>query len=308
MFPFVLIFVIVAGAIILFFFFGFAKDILRQGESLNDLEIVNLLDRKLDSFTLAKNAINTFDVPGRPEIEITCFEDFGKKKTRIQIKDAKYGTYKMIATPSLLKEKKITAWTLAWEYPFKIDNLYYLANDKVKFYFQGISGDLANVFNNLPSQFKKFPSINFDLDKNEKNVIVYFNEADARNSRYRDFAKVIFLDVASNKIIFFDNRNEVPEQFWGFPMIYAAIFAENAQEYKCLKEIAHKRLKTISEIYKQKAHYLQGKNIECEPIYSQIYAHLSNNDFLNKPLELGYESKLMRLNRELNGKNCPVLF
>jgi len=307
MFPFVLIFVIIAGAVILFFFFGFSKDILRQGKTLNNLEIVNLLDRKLDSFTLAKNAINTFDMPAKPEIKINCTDEFGKKKTRIQFKEAKRDTYKLIVAPGLLKEKRLIGWTLAWEYPFKIDNFYYLANDNVIFYFQGTSGNLANMlFNNLPQRFKKFSTINVDLNRANENVFVYYNEVDARNSRFGGNAKVIFVD--NNKVVFFDRETEISEEYWGLPMLYSAIFAENGHEYKCIKNMAHKRLKAMSEIYKKKADYLGRNNQECRYVYSQIYAHLSDNNFLDRPLDSRYNAVLVQLNQQLNGNKCPALF
>src|SRR3989338_1145030 len=113
MFPFVIMFVMIAGAIILFFFFGFAKNIKKQGDTVNDLEIVNLIEKNLDSFTLAENSYKNIPhngLPPKAEISVSCLDN---KKTRIKLKDSYRDTVKLIVAPTVLKEKQISAWTLA---------------------------------------------------------------------------------------------------------------------------------------------------------------------------------------------------
>ena len=42
-------------------------------------------------------------------------------------------TEKIIFAPTILKDKQIQAWTLSWEFPFRIANLFYLSNENIKY-------------------------------------------------------------------------------------------------------------------------------------------------------------------------------
>ncbi|MFH1591818.1 MAG: hypothetical protein ABIB47_00420 [Candidatus Woesearchaeota archaeon] len=311
MFPFVIIFVLLAGAIILMFFFGFAKGVKEQGESVNNLQIVNLLDRELDSFTLAENARDTFEFPSEPEINITCI---GGEKSRIQYGDARRDTFKLIAAPGILKGKKLDAWTLAWEYPFKIDNFYYLGNKKIRFYSPySPPGTAAKIDDNIPAtHFSKrnVNQIDAEINQVDNAVNILYSDPVSFNPNLK--VKTVKIDTNTKTVTFYkpDGTAEGPEPYWGLPMAIAAIFAEDYNEYKCIKEIAKKRLGRMSEVYEKKARELESKETDpgCKGIYQQIITILDIPFDINGELDGNYESGLIKLNRQLIGKNCPPLF
>lgn len=314
MFPFVIMFVMIAGAIILFFFFGFAKNIKKQGDTVNDLEIVNLIEKNLDSFTLAENSYKNIPhngLPPKAEISVSCLDN---KKTRIKLKDSYRDTVKLIVAPTVLKEKQISAWTLAWNYPFKIDNFYYLANNKIVFYLDP-NLRYTEIYGMLPQKFIKkdiISATDADIGNYDSAIFIYMEGGGIPISHFSAFkdnprARGILIDTTDSSVTFFENA-EKTSPYWGLPLVFAAIFAENFQEYECIKDFAHKRLKVISEVYKNKLGPLkggvQGNNI-CIAIYdraSELIGVFEQNPSVDN------EAVLIKLNQELIGKQCPSLF
>lgn len=312
MFPFVMMFVLIAGAIIIVFFFGFAKSVKTQGDFVNDLQVANLLERKLDSFTLAKNARNIFELPRISEVDIECRNG----KTSIVVGESKRESFKLINAPRSFDNRRLIAWTLAWEYPFKIDNFYYLADNNVRFYFESVggAGDMRNIiYNNLPTppftKFDRLPRNSLELNQADKNIVVYYNNRPSDAVFLSSKAKVIQVDIANNKVAFYrnDGNKDGEAEFFGLPMLYAAIFSEDFQEYECIKDMAHERLKTMAAIYRLKAGNIRSSS-ECKIIFNLIGGKLANNDFTEDPIGSEFNSELSSLNQRLKGNGCPPLY
>ena len=123
MFPFLLIFVLITGAIILIFFFQFGTDIQSSSEKVNKLTILKNIDQQLAAFSFPNNALNpNIDLGIKSEIKIECSD----MQTNLIFGDKILKSNKLITSPITIKGRSIQAWTLSWDYPFKIDNFYYL--------------------------------------------------------------------------------------------------------------------------------------------------------------------------------------
>ena len=83
MFPFLMIFVLIAGAIFIFFFFNFGTDILNISGKLNKGQTLKNLDQQLAAFSLASNAFNELSLGLKANIKTECKSDGSTKKINL---------------------------------------------------------------------------------------------------------------------------------------------------------------------------------------------------------------------------------
>jgi len=326
-FPFLLIFVLIAGAVILMFFLGFGKDIFSFSKFKTQAEVSGILEKQLDAFMYGNDIKKQIILPKKPKPNIDIFCNNKKRELIINFNEAKNPTQKLIFAPKKLTNNIVSLWTLSWDFPFKIDNIYYLADKETFFYFDEPPQSPHDIFiksriikDEFPKQpyFNKLSSIP-TITNRGKYILIFFNKhkADnyARKYKKKNNVNVIYLDIKNNdkdtKIYLYEKGSQKPPiNFLGNPMIYAAIFARNYTEYKCIENIAIQRLKMISEIYKAKAKKLQSKvqdsNNKCNTDYSTFINQIE--DFKNNPTVQTKES-LDILNKNIERLHgCPKIF
>ena len=117
------IFIVFAGAIILFFFISFGVKYMNLKESQNNVEIAFGLDNMISGLrttTLYKNYSTSFPFI----LNHSCNAIRVNHDYKLDMRD------KIIFMPKEMEVDEIIVWTEAFEYPFLIDNLIY-------FVFQG---------------------------------------------------------------------------------------------------------------------------------------------------------------------------
>src|SRR3989344_6450312 len=131
-FPFLIIFVVIDGAIILIFFFGFGTDILNISDKYNDLSTLKNIDQQLAAFALPENGFNNNINLGR---KAPFFSSCKNGNSLLSLNNQFLTTYKLILAPISLEELSLKAWTLSWDFPFKVENLYFISNSNIEYFF-----------------------------------------------------------------------------------------------------------------------------------------------------------------------------
>ena len=166
MFPFLLIFVMIAGAIILFFFFQFGIDLSSTSGKINKLTVLKNIDQQLAAFSFQNNALSNIELGMKSEIKIDCSFVNGKPQTNLSFDEKSLKSQKIIVAPVVLEGKNIQAWTRSWNYPFKVENVYYILPGvgelkNVKLYIQQIPPEIRELNKELKEfiqSINKMPS------------------------------------------------------------------------------------------------------------------------------------------------------
>src|SRR3989344_1049358 len=197
-FVFTIMFTLIAGAILLVFFFNFGKDLIKFSGSETKVENLLILEKNLASFALSSNSEKSISFSDNSKIGITC--DNSNKKLLLGSHNGEYSKEikKLIFLPFNISSNEVEAWTLAWNYPFKIDNLYFVADDSVTFYFPGApyTNEKAKYFFNKFKQ-TKFKQSTTQPGPLDKGVIVYLNNPGTIPSSNK--LKAVYIDVNSNQ-------------------------------------------------------------------------------------------------------------
>ena len=272
------IFVLIAGAIILFFFFS----VVQKQRSISEERLSITLSTDIDAvFSSAVESRGTSQQLTVPEsgIAFSCSDVcdcnfwIGKKST--QFKD------KIIFAPGLLNGGKAVAWSLDWKIPFRAANFLFLMNPADRYFFvmdssNSRSRDLfARLNRSLPSDvplsvispddipniapseglryrfvFLDAPSSSpFGLQESFKNIdvsVVYVNSVD----------KAVTFYLKDKNHLSFSADSSL---FLGDPGIFAAVFADDKDMFECGMKKAFGRLSVVSSVLRSRASSLESE-------------------------------------------------
>lgn len=303
------IFVVIVGAIILIFFVRFAFQHKATSEQLTTRQIVTTIDDSLNAFSNSLKSNKDISFGLTTEIRFGCEDisslDYSKKSNKI------------IFSPKILKGKKIQAWTQLWEFPFAVDNFFYLANEKTRFYLIYDSTSFNFVKNlKIPERFSvlKTSSLNLNNVKRETSTLENVNFIFFTNPKNIDEifekipqANIIEINQDKNKITFYPNKEKL--FYLGEEMMYGAIFSPSHESYKCLLEKSLTKLSMMSDLYSEKAYllFLKNKNPSCQYMQlKNILKAFSNS--AEKETLYEYAEKINQQNKNLNENDCPTIF
>ena len=238
------VFIIVAGAIILAFFTGFAfkyKDL--QEEKLS-IELLNTLDNTLTSFKTSP--YKTFDIINLPTtVKITC--------NQIQINDKSYQTNNLLFSPVELRTKLLVYYR-PFKIPFKVADFYLITDANKKYHLitdSTTEAYIVDLINNLPDDLKnKFSSSN--LQKNEPNT---------KNIQIRNLNNN-FINVNNQQI------------YLNGDLVLAAIFSDN---FNCMYDKIKQEMNNVVKVYENKARLIHKEN--CN--YNSFLPYLNDLKQLN---------------------------
>lgn len=291
------IFIIIAGGIILTFFFM----VIGKQKEVSETKISQTISVDLSSiFTSAKVTTGSATLIKIPNVEInydcTGYRVGSGSKVRQQV----------AFSPSLIKGHTLMAWTLDWSMPFRVVNFQYITTPNMRYIFVDADGHPSNsdpadiIFDALPDEkitergeektlFNKWKLTYTELadveDLNNYKVrIVYF---EAHNSQKvpvnlqsmedKDLT-ALFVDGEVDGVgtIHFYKKNGnvwaedkgsesgTEKTFYiGTASLLGAIFSDNIDTYNCNMKNAYIALDKVSEIYSERAtklkeHYLSG--------------------------------------------------
>lgn len=325
-FPFLLIFVIIAGAIILTYFFTFGKDILSGSEKVNKLSVLKNIDQQLAAFSLSENALNEkMNLGIKSEIKIGC-----SQLTNLTFKEQTLKSQKLIVSPVILTGREIKAWTLSWNYPFKIENMYYLfpsegATRNVQFFYKDsltLPNEAKKFLNDFRLPINKISNlVSIPAATTDKKIVFILDSSTiptpSNNIRY---VKIDFNQgLSTRKVEVKDQEFFLETSYLSNPMALAAAFSFSDSEYRCIEKLAFSRLKTITSIYKEKINLIKSKlDHKCNIAdYNALYDGSTGllvdlekleTDLNANPSLLSSAQRINDKNKELSNQNCPSLY
>ncbi|MEW6063468.1 MAG: hypothetical protein AB1571_03830 [Nanoarchaeota archaeon] len=274
------IFVIVAGAIILAFFINFGMKYIELQNKKLGVEVARGIENELDNlktvqlYTELPLGINT-------KIEFNC-DNF-----KVNDYASKGLSDKIIASDKVIETKDLLLWTQEVYMPFKIGNIFYVADAKRKYIF---------VYDSNSFEFVKgleIPEI-FNIEKTDEEAgnAIYFTDSDdgvVIKGREKGIVKV--------------NGKEYP--YFNLPMLYAAIFSS---DYECILDKVIEKTGEMAELYGNKALYIKQQG--CS--YIGIKSTLDKLRDAVRKRDYGKISDLTeqigQQNKELYNKGCIPVF
>lgn len=267
------IFVLIAGALILAFFFNVAykqKDISQQKLQLT---LVTDIENILTGAIKSRGTAQSLPVPPQG-IAFECTETCNCR-FRIDKAIKEFGD-KAIFAPALLKDQELIVWSLELKLPYRATNLLYITNPNIKYYFvydETKKQLLDETTKGIPPllQYEKITigqmaGIKEQGYQHTKFILFDVSPTSLSDSFRKASANAIKID--QNGVTFYEKSGTELKpvkilSYAGMPSIYAAIFAEDATMYECGLRTAFRKLSYISKIYAERAAELEQKAIEA---------------------------------------------
>jgi len=344
------IFVMIAGALILTFFVTLAM----KQKTLSEVKLQHTLSTNVDAVLIgaivSKGVAQALPTPpGGLKIECSsgCY-------CRLRIGNVEQSfENKAIFSPGELKDRTAIAWSRDWELPFRVQNMLFLTNPNIKYYFVYDDADSMSaqlyyqLRSNLPPSVQRQGRIVAEM--NVQNIsssvvrsivagdetqtkFVFINVIPTLNldSSFRKHktSAVAIMQVPIPRVEFYEGDGSTLKQvdvagIAGLSTLYAAIFSEDANMYKCGLQTGFKRLSFSANIYANRARALeshfqnQGRTCAYLPLISllerqaQIAKRLGSqkspdNSAVNQ-LQ-GLQGQIDTLNRQLVQQSCSELF
>jgi len=261
------IFILIAGAIILIFFLSLVykqKDI---SETKLSATVLTYLDSILSGATLSSGTSQPIDTSFDLEMNFICDED---GFSRYEIADSSLGKdtpAEIIFAPDTIKGRRIIAWSLDFNAPFKVTNFLYLSDQDIKYVFVNPAGTFASdIIKRMPKDFTSETIISPAgvTNKGFHKIRLIFFQEDPATIQLPPHLQDKDLDISAVKIsptmVTFYRRTENRENFRqegslsyiSYPSAFGAIFSQDYTFYECNMKKAMKKLSLIAKIHAEK--------------------------------------------------------
>lgn len=265
------VFILIAGAVILAFFFSIVLKQRTISEERLSLTLANELDAITTGASIAKGAAQRLPLP-KAGIDFQCSDDCACAFTIGRV--SKDNRDKLIFAPKHIEGEDIVFWTLDWTVPYRATNFLFITNDRVKYFF--VNDDsaesqqlVAKVKALLPEQVNAAFVTLEDVDcsdgdcvKNENYVrvkFVFLNTDPNFGSLQLDDSfsdtELAAAHITPGAITFFKRVSKTSPDFdrttsfyAGDATLFAAIFADDEAMYRCNLQSALSRLSYVSSI------------------------------------------------------------
>ncbi len=292
----------IAGAVILLFFMQFAFDQQSVQETVQTREALVDLDDQLDAFAVSEASSKTIQLPKNSELSFSC--------EGLQLEDYARRDEKIIFSESFSADS-INAWTLRWEFPFPVANLFYLDNGRryILVYDQNSFTyvkdlDIPEIFSVQKQDLRNFNSERIKNELGGKAVTIAFFTSAMPAGVDKINADVIKIDTANNEV----EINKKKDFYLGEQMMLGAIFG--SETYSCMKERAIKKLNTLSRLHAQRASLLGLKafggcknKLNSAQQTLQLFSEAKTKEQL-----LNLQEKIAQQNKDLEKDGCATLY
>jgi hypothetical protein len=296
------IFVLIAGAVILAFFFSVAQKQRDLSNQKLSISFVSDFEAIISSAAVAKGTTQSLPIYNQ-ELDFSCGTICDCKMAvggfSKQFRD------KIIFAPQQISGRNMILWTLDWKDPFRIANFLYLTDDNTQYWFVGDEPTIKTYIplDKLPASMKytivQSPESISSVAK--KNRVVFFHSAASDDvAKIQNIEGVSALWITAPSSLLFRWGAGLDKTFTTATYeslqekLLGAIFSEEGYLYDCQAQVADARKSTITEVYTTRAANLIGKASAegCDAWYSNV---VSSQNFVEA-------------NQKLLGLSCPTIY
>ncbi len=272
------ILVLIAGAIILFFFFSLVQKQRSLSTERLSITLSTDIEAVFSGAIESKGASQLLTVP-KGGIAFSCSDVcdcnfwIGRKST--QFKD------KIIFAPDFLDSGKAFAWSLDWRLPFRAANFLFLMNPSDKYFMVMDSGNTKsrNLFKRLNKSLPGDVSLSV-ISPSDVSDIVPLEDVKYRfvfldvsiGSPFglsEEFAKkdvsVVYVNSVDKSVTFYEKDKQRLDfsadtsLYAGDPAVFAAVFAHDKDMFECGLKKGFSRLAVVAEILSSRANIIESE-------------------------------------------------
>ena len=332
------IFVLIAGGLILFFFFSVIGGQKDASETKLHTDLTNQFELIFAGQGVATGTKNQIDIPPLPL-------QFGCNDYAIGNQARTFGNA-IIFAPAIINTNKMLTLTRAWQVPFKVTNMIYVSAPNIKYYFVNFNDELQPVINDslllgMDSEFVTTDEYTDLVYEKNPQVKFIFNGLPPagfpetfiglRGDQVRGLQldKVIQSpDEFDGRVAFTFLRKQNLDAGWEndeegaqgtypslkFETFLGAVVSGNAELYQCNIRRALLRMKFVASVYDKKLELLYAdRNFHCavnpdeccDTFLATEFKDLAGDDIIPKSglLEISQVGEFMSRQNSLTGRN-----
>ena len=341
------IFVLIAGAAILIFFMVLISSQKDRAEANIALTLKTNIksvfsgaslsqDRQLDIDLPKVNLVFTCDYSSCSDFSIsnspTCYSQYEIGETGINEQTGS----QIIFSPIKVSGKKLFTWTLPWNVPFFVTNFLFVSGTNSHYIFiDSSNSEILTIFNTFPEKMNKellpLDTLSSYAPGGSSNIKLIFVDYDIESLSLPDSLisatspdKINAINIISSSQVidfyYFENdRFYLGESlpYLDDAEIYAAIFSDNIEFYKCNMQKAMNRYHIITEVIQSRSNSLYNhySATSCQTLYAD-YANglqdIYDNTYIfstqNINLLAGAIPTLQSANQAAKEKSCPQIY
>jgi hypothetical protein len=310
------VFVLIAGAVIIAFFFSVVQKQRDFSQQKLALTLAYDFEAVLGSAAVAKGASQPLSLYGQ-EIQFSCSESCA---CGMSVGDFQRPfREKIIFSQSKINGKNMLLWTLDWKNPFRVANFVYATDDNTYYWFVNGTATPPDIANYLYKNFTKLAKYEFVQNLNaisnkgfKKNRVVMINFAPPSSfpSNVANLQGISALKVTgsldSGDLTFYSLNSlstTKTNSYTSTEHLLGAIFSEDPNMYDCGLKSSQTRFEVIKETYLARASKLKDEDWgtrECFIKYDEAENELEKAAFNTGALE--------SINNALMLASCPTIY
>lgn len=265
------IYIVIAGAVILLFFFGLVVKQKQVSEERLSGEVVQIMSSILAGAGVSEKTKNFIDASGLADYTLYFSCDAGVSEFGIKDRPARtQNKVDPLFAPHEIKSSRIVAWSLPYNFPFKVMDFLLVIPSNVKYYLVGNDAIFINEFLSSTEGIEREFLLNLQEIEPEENQQVRIIDTDGssvpgtgipgqlQSFHDKEVSAVAFrgdqADFYQKKGTAWEKLNKGPVRIISLggerdAAKYAAIFSADDKLYWCNMEKAFKRLEYLTEVY-----------------------------------------------------------
>src|SRR3989338_8577288 len=272
------LYVLVAGGVILLFFFGVVMKQKAVAQNQLTADVVNILESILTGAGVSEKTKNIVNTGGLVDFTLYFHCEDGLGEYGIEGQNARAQIpIEPVFSPLRLKTAQMITWSLPYKLPFKVIDFLFVTSANTKYYLLGESSDFSIEFMNATQGFnvQKISVSQYPQIDPGKNFQIRFISLDGggwlsqtiplKIVQMEDSAVSAVVFTGTNQVDYYTkngrswekmNQNTVSIISLGGERDaakYAAIFSGDDKNYLCNMHKAFARLEFVNQIYSSKA-------------------------------------------------------
>lgn len=316
------IFVLIIGAVILAFFLTVINNQEKRADAEQATELVKTVDNVFTAISTNPDTVETFTM-SEADIRFDC--EPGLSQYYIQGAGPVDTSNQAIFVPSEMEGKEVTMWTQTWHAPFPVMVVTHLASDRMTFLIVNDTSTTIEerLYREMPDEFDKHLVTETQLEGvsstgYDRYVIITTDDNLLVPSAIEDKARIRVIKSLSGgefpkgKITFkHDGASEVRE-YVTEPMLWGALFTEDAETYNCTVEKARMRQRMLATIIKDRLDDLsqEMQHTACDTYLSSASTPLEDLAGDSTLSDLADEMESVKSTNDLikRGPRCPLIY